>query len=97
MLEALHAAESKLREYYSQTIDLALGSIYAHGTILAPQYKLQFFQSKEWEDEIIDYTEVYRLDFRTGPKAQSPTWAQPLNGLGFGPSPRARRWAMGLR
>ncbi|KAJ5814468.1 uncharacterized protein N7503_001218 [Penicillium pulvis] len=60
MLEALQVAESKLREYYSQTIDPALGSIYAHGTILTPQYKLQFFQSEEWEDETVDYTEVYR-------------------------------------
>ena len=60
MLSALQAAESKLREYYSRTIDPALGSIYAHGTILAPQYKLQFFQSEEWQDEDIDYMEMYR-------------------------------------
>jgi len=60
MLSTLQAAESKLREYYSRTIDPALGSIYAHGTILAPQYKLQFFQSEEWQDEDIDYMEMYR-------------------------------------
>ena len=60
MLLALQAAASKLREYYSRTIDPALGSIYAHGTILAPQYKLQFFQSEEWQDDHIDYAEIYR-------------------------------------
>ena len=60
MLLALQAAASKLQEYYSRTIDPALGSIYAHGTILTPQYKLQFFQSEEWQDEDIDYAEMYR-------------------------------------
>jgi hypothetical protein len=45
MLLALQAAASKLREYYSRTIDPALGSIYAH---------------EEWQDEDIDYAEMYR-------------------------------------
>lgn len=60
MLLALKSAELKLREYYSRTIDPALGNIYAHGTILAPQYKLQFFLSEEWQDDNIDYAEMYR-------------------------------------
>ena len=48
MLEALEFSESKLREYYAKTDAKELGDVYAHGTILAPQHKLQFFTSKDW-------------------------------------------------
>ena len=48
MLKALKFSESKLREYYTKTDAKELNDIYAHGTILAPQYKLQFFKSKDW-------------------------------------------------
>jgi hypothetical protein len=48
MLEALEFSESKLREYYAKTDAKELGDVYAHGTILAPQHKLQFFKSKDW-------------------------------------------------
>ena len=48
MLKALEFSESKLREYYTKTDAKELNDIYAHGTILAPQYKLQFFKSKDW-------------------------------------------------
>ena len=83
MLKALEAAASKLREYYSLTIDPALGSIYAYGTILAPQYKLQFFQSEEWEDEI-DYAEMYRSGLQD--LIRSYQQDEPIS------SPQARRY-----
>jgi hypothetical protein len=57
MLEALKSAESKLREYYAKTDDPELGDVYAHGTILAPQHKLQFFRGRDWTDQ--DYTSLY--------------------------------------
>jgi hypothetical protein len=57
MLEALESAESKLREYYAKTDDPELGNIYAHGTILAPQHKLQFFRGRDWIDQ--DYASLY--------------------------------------
>jgi hypothetical protein len=56
MLEALESAQSKLREYYGRTDENELGDIYAHGTILAPQHKLQFFQTKDWTG---DYAASY--------------------------------------
>ena len=59
MLQALHAALTKLNEYYARTVDPALGSIYAHGTILAPQHKLEYFRSEEWKDDNINYAELY--------------------------------------
>jgi hypothetical protein len=48
MLQALEYSEEKLREYYSKTDADETGDIYAHGTILAPQHKLQFFKTKDW-------------------------------------------------
>ena len=48
MLEALESAESKLREYYAKTDNPELGDIYAHGIILAPEHKLQFFSGPDW-------------------------------------------------
>jgi hypothetical protein len=56
MLEALESAESKLREYYGRTDDNELSDIYAHGTILAPQHKLEFFRTKDWTG---DYATAY--------------------------------------
>ena len=67
MLEALKSAESKLREYYSKTDDPELGDIYAHGTILAPQHKLQFFSSQDWIDK--DYASLYLESFQDRMKA----------------------------
>ncbi|KAF5856754.1 hypothetical protein ETB97_006743 [Aspergillus alliaceus] len=48
MLSALKQAKLKLSEYYSMT-DNIHHDLYAIGTILAPQNKLHFFYTKEWE------------------------------------------------
>ena len=47
MLKALKFSESKLREYYTKTDTKELNDIYTYGIILTPQYKLQFFKSKD--------------------------------------------------
>jgi hypothetical protein len=62
MLTALEAAESKLSQYYGMT-DKMYGNLYAIGTIISPQQKLQFFSTKEWEDPEIDWRERYRHSF----------------------------------
>ncbi|KAJ5742626.1 uncharacterized protein N7511_011358 [Penicillium nucicola] len=49
MLAALHAAKGKLSQYYSM-IDQIPGDLYAIGTIVAPQQKLQFFSTKDWDN-----------------------------------------------
>ena len=48
MLSALKAAEIKLSEYYRKTDEID-SDLYAIGTILAPQNKLEFFSTKDWE------------------------------------------------
>jgi hypothetical protein len=67
MLTALRAAEEKLRQYYSKTDDIP-GDVFAIGTMLAPQHKLQFFRSKDWGPEwltryrqsFVDHFELYK-------------------------------------
>lgn len=67
MLSALHAAKTKLSQYYSKT-DGVPGDLFAIGTMLAPQNKLQFFSGKDWDDEwrdryrqsFVDYFEPYK-------------------------------------
>lgn len=59
MMKALQAAETKLRQYYAMTDDIE-DDLFAIGTILAPQHKLQFFSGKDWEDPDVDYCEKYR-------------------------------------
>ncbi|OQE58765.1 hypothetical protein PENNAL_c0360G08151, partial [Penicillium nalgiovense] len=49
MLAALYAAKRKLSQYYSMT-DQIPGDLYAIGTIIAPQQKLQFFSTKDWDN-----------------------------------------------
>jgi hypothetical protein len=49
MQVALEAGLAKLREYYRKTDSPETGDVYAHGTILAPRYKLQYFQRPEWD------------------------------------------------
>ena len=53
MLKALKFSKSKLREYYTKIDAKELNNIYTYGIILTPQYKLQFFKSKDqargWE------------------------------------------------
>lgn len=48
MLSALQAAGLKLSEYYRMTDEIG-NDLYAIGTILAPQNKLEFFSTKDWE------------------------------------------------
>ena len=61
MLSALHAAKDKLSSYYGET-DNAYGDLFAIGTILALQNKLQFFNDKDWGS---DLCEKYRQSFET--------------------------------
>lgn len=50
MLESLEAGRKKLDIYYSQA-DNARGHLYAIGTMIAPDYRLQFFHSDDWDKE----------------------------------------------
>lgn len=59
MLTALQAAKTKLSYYYSMTDDID-GDLYAIGTIIAPQHKLQFFSSKDWDEPGQDWRGRYR-------------------------------------
>ncbi|GFF54131.1 hypothetical protein IFM58399_09749 [Aspergillus lentulus] len=61
MLSALHAAKEKLSIYYGETYKVH-GDLFAIGTILAPQNKLQFFSNKDWGPELRDQ---YRKSFET--------------------------------
>lgn len=63
---ALESSITKLREYYAKTDDPALGDIYAHGTILAPEHKLQFFSALDWKDKDKDkdYPSLYLESFK---------------------------------
>jgi hypothetical protein len=88
MLSSLEAAKRKLSTYYSMT-DTIDGNLYAIGTILSPQQKLQFFESKDWDDpdnnwraiyraSLEDYFQSYRrrhADTQSISKTQSPTVA----------------------
>jgi hypothetical protein len=59
MLRALHAGKEKLTIYYAKTEQIH-GNLYAIGTILAPQHKLQFFSQKEWADNNFEWRTRYR-------------------------------------
>jgi hypothetical protein len=59
MLLSLEAAEKKLSHYYSMTDEID-NNLYAIGTILSPQQKLDFFKGKDWDDPDIDYCTKYR-------------------------------------
>jgi hypothetical protein len=37
-----------------------LSDIYSTGTILAPQYKLKFFQTPDWQDDKKDFAAQYK-------------------------------------
>lgn len=47
MLSALKHAKQKLSDSYAATNEV-FGDLYAIATIIAPQYKLQFFSGKNW-------------------------------------------------
>jgi hypothetical protein len=51
MLQALEAGRKKLDYYYSMT-DAIPGDLYAVSTMLAPDNKFKFFQTKDWDDEL---------------------------------------------
>ena len=53
MLRALEAGRDKLSVYYKAT-EQSHGHLYAIGTILAPQHKLDFFKGPEWAGEVDD-------------------------------------------
>lgn len=59
MLKALEAAKVKLSHYYGMT-DQIPSDLYAIATILAPQHKLKFFSTKEWNDPDQDWQARYR-------------------------------------
>jgi hypothetical protein len=59
MFLSLEAAEKKLSHYYSMTDEID-NDLYAIGTILSPQQKLDFFKDKDWDDPDIDYCIKYR-------------------------------------
>lgn len=88
MLSSLEAAKRKLSTYYGMT-DTIDGNLYAIGTILSPQQKLQFFEGKDWDDPDNNWRAIYResledyfqsykrhhADTQSISKAQSPTVA----------------------
>ena len=51
MLYSLKAGRDKLKFYYTKTVEI-YDNLYAIRTILAPQYKLQFFSGGEYSDDI---------------------------------------------
>lgn len=61
MLKALGAARDKLADYYSKT-DEVDGDIFAIGTMLAPENKLQFFSGKDWDDDH-DWRQQYHQSY----------------------------------
>lgn len=83
LLNALHAGMNKLSVYYTKTKEIH-GSLYAIGTILAPQHKLKFFSSKIWgkpgddSDRSMHYKESL-CEFMK-PYAQRLSQTQPLPG-----------------
>jgi len=50
LVDGLKKARAKLGKYYAQTKERS-GDLYAAATILAPGYKLAFFEGKEWVDD----------------------------------------------
>jgi len=50
MRDGLIKAKEKLSKYYGRTID-HIGDIYGVATILAPEFKLSFFETEEWQGD----------------------------------------------
>lgn len=59
MLTSLETAQTKLSHYYAMTGEID-NDLYAIGTIISPQQKLQFFDSKDWDDPEKDWRAQYR-------------------------------------
>lgn len=62
MLKALGAARDKLADYYNKT-DEVHGDLFAIGTMLAPENKLQFFSGKDLDGDY-DWRQRYRQSFK---------------------------------
>ena len=78
MLHSLEVGRDKLKFYYAKTEEIH-GNLYAIGTILAPQHKLQFFSGGEYSDDIESratykaYLERFLEPYQKPiPKAQRP-------------------------
>lgn len=89
MLSALEAASTKLSEYYAMT-DEVHDDLYAIGTIIAPQNKLQFFSNKDWDQgwrtryrkSLEDYLEPYKQRLSsTQSLSKDPTSAAQISEL----------------
>jgi hypothetical protein len=63
MLHALHAGKEKLSIYYNKT-EQVHGHLFAIGTILAPEHKLEFFSGKEWADNNYEWRHTYEESLR---------------------------------
>lgn len=59
MLRALYAGKEKLSVYYNKTEQIH-GNLYAIGTILAPQHKLQFFSKRDLADNNFEWRTRYK-------------------------------------
>ena len=83
MLASLEAAKNKLSIYYRDTDNMD-GHLYAIGTILSPQDKLQFFSTADWDPEEggIDYRATYRQSLESSLEKYSENLAQGQQILG---------------
>ena len=83
MLASLEAAKNKLSIYYRDTDNMD-GHLYAIGTILSPQDKLQFFSTADWdlEEGGIDYRATYRQSLESSLEKYSENLAQGQQILG---------------
>lgn len=63
MLQALHTGKEKLSVYYHKT-EQVHGHLFAIGTILAPEHKLEFFSEKDWADNNYEWRQKYEESLR---------------------------------
>jgi hypothetical protein len=64
MLTSLRAGEEKLSMYYTKTEEVH-GNLFAIGTILAPENKLEFFSESDWADNDYEWREKYKRSLQT--------------------------------
>lgn len=83
MLASIEAAKNKLSIYYKDTDNMDC-DLYAIGTILSPQDKLQFFSTADWvpEEGGIDYRATYRQSLECCLEKYSENLAQEQQILG---------------
>ncbi|KOS37194.1 hypothetical protein ACN38_g12025 [Penicillium nordicum] len=75
MVDALHAAKDKLSQYYSKITEIH-NNLYAIGTILAPQYKLGFFEQDDWAER----NDHWRTEYHNSLKEQLKPYQQRRSG-----------------